>query len=803
MNTIIYTSVKFFSAVLLSVLFLICGCKSDSSPTKATGKLLAWGKDIKGQCTNSGLFNSFTNSASPVPGQDWYAHAAGGRCHTLALKLDGTVWASGCNMNGQLGDGTLDERGRLIRVEGVYGATSVSCGEYHSLALTSDGKLWGWGHNSMGQLGDATRHTQRLKPVSAYGLDDIVMVDAGDNHTLALSKDGSVYAFGENLHGQLGTGDRKNRTAPFKIPGIPPASAVAAGGDRSYVLTEDGILYYFGKRQGIDDTGHARDRLVPESAEFPFKVKKIAAGRRYSLLIGEDGEVRKLEINGLPSYEKIEGLPSARDAAAGSEHVLVLDEDKSVWAFGRNMEWQLGVDRKISMDIFRVPGLSNITAVGAGWHHSLAVKNAEPMTIEAKSLSATINKGKTLSGKLPVSPANGAAGMSYEIVSGPRSGKADISENRFTFSPDPKFTGEDSFTWRASRKGKSSNPATVYIRVKEPAPPGSVWVWGNNYNGELGDGTRIDRESPIRVSGLSDIVKVTAGSMHSLALKNDGTVWLWGRYDLGKWTSRIDHPRPSPVDAGSFSCSRAPLQGAVDIYSSRNGSLVVRKDGSLWGWGALPSRWGEDPAGIKGVKNAAKVLSEDLVLLKDGTVRAVGLHPRAASARMDGMKDIADVSFGYNINMVLKKDGRLFSWKLDSYSENVWKPNGDNDEFMLPLDDIVEISAGADHALARDKAGNVWTWGDNDFGQLGDGTTAESEVPLKVKGLKKVAEVSAGPFFSLALREDGKVFSWGQNNNGQLGDRTNKNRKTPVKVHILHNVKHISAGRAHCLAIVE
>jgi alpha-tubulin suppressor-like RCC1 family protein len=241
----------------------------------------------------------------------------------------------------------------------------------------------------------------------------------------------------------------------------------------------------------------------------------------------------------------------------------------------------------------------------------------------------------------------------------------------------------------------------------------------------------------------------------------------------------------------------------VDIYSSRNGSLVVRKDGSLWGWGALPSRWGEDTAVIKGVNNAAKVLSEDLVLLKDGTVRAVGLHPRAASARMDGMKDIADVSFGYNINMVLKKDGRLFAWKLDSYSENVWKPNGDNDEFMLPLDDIVEISAGVDHALARDKAGNVWTWGDNDFGQLGDGTTAESEVPLKVKELKKVVEISAGPFFSLALQEDGKVFSWGQNNNGQLGDRTNKNRKTPVKVHILHNVKHISAGRAHCLAIVE
>ncbi len=787
---------------MLSVFFLVCGCNTETGPTKATGKLLAWGKDTKGQCTNSGLFNSFTDGPSPVDGQGEYAAATGGRCHTLALKHDGTVWATGCNMHGQLGDGTLDKRGRLLRIEKIYGATAVACGEYHSLALTSDGKLWGWGYNSMGQVGDATRRSQRLQPVSAYGLDDIVMVDAGDHHTLALGKDGSVYAFGENLHGQLGAGDTKNRTAPSKITGLPPAAAVAAGGDRSYVLTEDGILYYFGKRQGSDEKGRTRDRLVPEAMEFPFEIKKVVAGRRYTLLIGENGEVRKLEINGLPSYEKIEGLPPARDAAAGSEHVLVIDEDKSVWAFGRNMEWQLGVDRKIFMDLVRVPGLSNITCVGAGWHHSFAVSNPETISIAARSLSATIYKGKTLAGKLEVRPENNTAGMSYELVSSPHSGRVNIREGKFTYSPAPAFTGDDSFTWRASRKGRISNPATVYIRVKEPAPPGAVWAWGNNYNGQLGDGTRIDRETPIRVSGLSDIIKVTAGAMHSLALKDDGTVWLWGQYDLGKWTSRIDHPLPSPVGADSFSCSRAPLQGAVDIYSSRNGSLLVRKDGSLWGWGALSARWGEAPARIKSVENAVRVISEDLVLLKDGSVRAVGLHPRSASARMDGMKDIADVSFGYNINVVLKKDGKVFSWKLDSYSEDSRIRDG-NDKYLLPLDDIKEISTGVDHALALDKEGDVWTWGDNDYGQLGDGTTAERKAPVKVKGLKKVAEVSAGPFFSLALQKDGKVFSWGQNNNGQLGDGTNINRPIPVKVNILQHFKHISAGDAHCLAIVE
>jgi alpha-tubulin suppressor-like RCC1 family protein len=209
------------------------------------GRVMAWGDNEYGQlgdgthtgpetCPSAG-FSTVPCSTLPVPvsGLREVVAISAGDDHNLALLRDGTVMAWGANNDGQLGDGTTEERDVPVPVSALSGVAAISAGGFHSLALLAGGSVMAWGDNGNGQLGTGTT-LNALTPTPVLGLSEVTHVSAGLAHSLAVLGDGTVRSWGWNENGQLGNGTPKGQsTLPIPVPGLSGVEAVSAGGYHS------------------------------------------------------------------------------------------------------------------------------------------------------------------------------------------------------------------------------------------------------------------------------------------------------------------------------------------------------------------------------------------------------------------------------------------------------------------------------------------------------------------------------------------------------------------------------------------
>jgi alpha-tubulin suppressor-like RCC1 family protein len=261
---------------------------------------------------------------------------AAGWNRAIALRSDGTVlqWSSWWG----------SPSGSPAAVPGLGDVAAIASGGRHWLALRSDGTVWAWGANDHGQLGSNCTRQGSEVPVQVAGLAGVVGIAAGDDHSLAVRSNGTVWAWGKNSLGQVGDGTRIDRTIPVLIPTILGAAAVAAGGDHSLALLRDGSVRAWGFK------------LRNELTDPP-------------------------QIDSSVTPEIIRGLGGVTAIAAGGEHSLALRGDGTVWSWGENWGGQLGdgtfEDRLDPARIMLYPDywpLDGITSIAAGWGHSLAVK---------------------------------------------------------------------------------------------------------------------------------------------------------------------------------------------------------------------------------------------------------------------------------------------------------------------------------------------------------------------------------------------------------------------------------------------
>lgn len=306
------------------------------------------------------------------------------------------------------------------------------------------------------------------------------------------------------------------------------------------------------------------------------------------------------------------------------------------------------------------------------------------------------------------------------------------------------------------------------------AQAGSVWAWGYNVQGELGDGTNTQRYLPIQPSGITGMTQVAGGGYHSLALRADGTVWAWGSNDHGQLGdgNNINSNTPVPVtglaDAGGNYFHMTQVAGG--LYHS----LALKSDGTVWAWG--DNRYGA---------------------LGDGTNSS-----STTPVQVSGMRNIVQVSGGALHSLALRADGTVWAWGNNDYGQlgDGTTSNGYYPVRVSGLTGVTQVAGGSQHALAVKSDGTVWAWGNNIYGQLGDGTKTSSYTPVQVTGLTGVTQVVGG-YHSLALKSDGTVWAWGLNDNGQLGDGTKTTSYTPVQVTGLTGVVQVSAGYKYSLAL--
>ncbi|NLH98577.1 MAG: hypothetical protein GX446_03690 [Chthonomonadales bacterium] len=256
-----------------------------------SAKLWAWGHNGNGQLGQGDLAPRYY--PTEVPDMDV---GAAGYFHTLARGLDGRLYAFGANGYGQLGVGDTIDRTSPTLVSGpITGVKAIAGGYGHSMVLLNDGRLFAWGWNGYGQLGLGDKR-DRLAPVEVTELlgRRVAAVSAGFAHTLAITEDGALWAWGLNSDGQLGLGDVSPRLAPVRVAGLAHASveAVSAGGHHSLALTADGLAWGWGyNADGQLGTGDTQSRARPTEivALRGVRPSMIAAGGFHSMALGSDG----------------------------------------------------------------------------------------------------------------------------------------------------------------------------------------------------------------------------------------------------------------------------------------------------------------------------------------------------------------------------------------------------------------------------------------------------------------------------------------------------------------------------------
>jgi uncharacterized repeat protein (TIGR01451 family) len=460
----------------------------------------------------------------------------------------------------------------------------------------------------------------------------------------------------------------------------------------------------------------------PVLAQAPVRARAIAAGGEHSLALTSDGSVWEWgakwadywgldlplgDVAGYAAPTRVSGLDRIVAIAEAYSHSLAIRDDRTVWAWGSQDGGQFGdytgTNRGTPVQVL---GLSQVVAVSGGVISNLALRSDGTVWTWG-----TLGNGWN---KDPGDPPTGAL---------------------------TKVTGLTGVVAIASGYGHS-----LAMKVD-----GTVWAWGRNTSGELGDGSASQGSlTAVQVRGLSGVVAIAAGSVHSLALKTDGTVWEWGSNQR------------TPVQVSGLSEVVSIAAGGID--------MALKPDGTLWAWRFdwANAEW-------------------------------------STPAQVTGLSDVASIAVGYGHALALKGDGTIWAWGNNNSRQ---LGHGGVPQGFLPgpvngLAGAVAAAAGDAHSMALKEGGTVWTWGANRAGQLGDGTTTDRWAPAPVSGLVDITQIVGGEQHSLALRSDGTVWAWGSNSLGQLGDGTTTDRSSPVQVSGLTGVIAIAASGSQSLALTH
>jgi len=330
---------------------------------------------------------------------------------------------------------------------------------------------------------------------------------------------------------------------------------------------------------------------------------------------------------------------------------------------------------------------------------------------------------------------------------------------------------------------------------------GTAWAWGNNASGQLGDGSTIDRYSPVAVSGLTGVTALATGGAHSLALKSDGTVWAWGSNTSGQLGDGTTSDRLTPVQVSG-------LSGVTAIAAGYDFSMALKTDGTVWTWGngtsgqlgngALASSTSavkvNTLTGIAAIAaghdHALAMNTNNLGWVWGGNSQGqlcLGNTTSYSSPAQIGLSVIA-LSAGYQFTVALVKNSLNGDVYTCGANDSGQLGNGSTTDsssiVQVPMGslNIAAVAAGYDHVLALNIDGTVWAWGNNSVGELGIGTAINSSVPVQVSGLTGVQGIAAGYRNSFAERYTNTIFAWGNNSDGQLGDTTTTNRWSPEQI---------------------
>ncbi|MGN0106988.1 MAG: Ig-like domain-containing protein, partial [Hominilimicola sp.] len=699
-----------------------------------------------------------------------------GKNHTVAVRYDGSVWGYGVNDNGQLGTGdNISSDAPVKAISFAERAVDVAAGADHTLILDAKGNVWAAGSNEYGQLGTGSSDTSSNQFTKINGLSNVVAIAAGNGYSIALTDKGNVFVWGNNARGQIGLGETASADTPRQLV-LSNIRAISAGSEHSMFVRVDGVVYATGN--------HENNRLgiiTDEDIKVPVRVPSlvgmvdISAGDKHTLALNinktvssfgnnENGELGISHTNETISVETIEVISEIIAVSAGYNHSLALDINGRLWAWGLNNRGQLGL---------------------GGFNDGTIVRIVEPKVNE-----------KYLSG---VNIVNISAGTEYSNISdseGMVYGFGDYTQGQTfdgitemkTYSDTPVVVGE-------SRLFAGNNDVAVNKGAEKllEVPESTRFNLLTDYNSSDKSITAVSKNENIAkvniVDGKVYVTGVSAGKTTVTVTK--------GIYNVNG-TKIGDETILYFVTTIGESAVVAPV-----ISSGYAHTLVLKEDGSVWAFGS--NEYGQLGIGIETTSNKSvpvRITALDEIMEKDGS-RVISVYA------------------GEYHSVALTDTGKVYTWGSNEYGQLGLTNESGNaiiaDKVPTPtlvngLPAISKIAAGAIHTVALAKSGLVYTWGDNQKGQLGNGDSgieSSSAIPQIVKNINKMVDISGGSggYAVRAISYNGEIWGWGDNTTRQIDPGSNTDIfREPVKIKMGEysgKIARIYDGLSHSIALLN
>ena len=841
---------------------------------RSDGRLFAWGINDFGQVGDG---SSATLRSSPVQiGTSSWIFVAAGDGSSAAIRVDGRLFTWGKNGFGQLGDGTQVSKSSPVSI-GTNSWTQVDVGGNHMAAIRSDGALFTWGFNNRGQLGDGTA-ISKSSPIQ-IGTSSWAQVSAGYSMTMGqLASDtynGLVYVWGGDdafvQYRMLGIPGVAARSSPV-ILAAPNYSnwksfvgvsftQISSKHRTTYALADDGRLFAWGQND-VGQVGNNSTELTGTGVDIPHQIPgswnqvsvawdHVAAinssfklftwgnnstgqlgdgtainrsspvqigNKSWSRVLTTDLNTIAIDYNGNPNTQNLytwgagdkilfaEGdtIPRSSPVQVGSDYWNGLGET-----------FTLAVSSKIANNngtITYTQHTWGANVLGTAFTEKVAAFIPLPLgTLEGGLTGALspvfVNTSVSYdsNGKIKFSEANGRAAL--------------ITSNNKLFLAGENTFGGSSVGFLGSRANpnipvlNTSKSIRLGLKSWKQVSAGSIhklairddgtlWAWGNNGGGQLGDGTRISRSSPVQI-GTSSWNFVSSYYNQTLAIRSDGTLWAWGFNDFAQLGDNTRIARSSPVQIGSgneWYYVETTLYNSLALYgSSGNYTLFTWGNNFLGQIGDGTSINRSSPVQIGsslnwksasfGTNNNVAAIDSLGRLFVWGDWSEVFGGGSYSNPLQVGTSSWAQVNCGSNHALLLKDDNTLWAWGAGRRGQL-----GVDVSFPINYFDVVENYT--DHSVAIKSNGTLWTWGKNTNGQLGNGNRTSRSSPVQI-GTSSWTAIAAGAEHTLAIRVDGKLFGWGLDSDRQLGNPASAvSRSSPLQIGTSNWLKVAAAAKS-------
>jgi alpha-tubulin suppressor-like RCC1 family protein len=677
-----------------------------------------------------------------------------GLAHACAVAASGAAYCWGNNYGGQLGTGDTAASRVPAPVVGGHAFRAVSAGESHSCGVTTDGATWCWGSNASGQLG-APGVQQTVTPVLVTGAPAMRSVAAGGNHTCGVATDGSAWCWGLNASGQLGNGSQATSQVPGRVSSSATFLSVGAGYVHTCGIATDGAILCWGNgTSGQLGNGDANSWAAYPAAVLGGRAYRVlGVGRFHACGVTTVGEAFCWGSNphgaiGDGSHQNVRSVPTpvaggvtfAALALGDGITCGVAASSGAAYCWGYSGSGQLGNGTREERN---AP-----TAVAGG----LAFRSVQPGflvtcgittggTAYCWGATGFLGTGRSDLSTVPVAVSGLAsptailgAGNVHSCASAPGSL---VCWGGNSWGQLADGTTADRFTPSAAAAGLDVQALAAGIGDHSCAldGAGAAFCWGQNFSGQLGDGTTSLTANPTAraVSGGFAFRRVAAGFMHTCALTAAGAAYCWGRNSGGELgdSTRAAAAVPQPVHGGlTFT--------AIGAGYGRTCALTTGHQAACWGADSLNSM----PNGTMPILLGGGLLFDSLAV---GQSHACGLTSAGAA-------------YCWGANAV----GQLGTGAVGAPS-------------LVPVavagaPAFKSLAAGAWHTCGLTTAGVAYCWGNGTSGQLGAGTTTSAAAPVAVAGGLTFARLAAGTQHTCGTATSGGVYCWGSRGGGRLGD---------------------------------